>query len=293
MDPSGSGPSPVCIFPTPSRLSIYFTPASISGTWLASFTQEMTPIRENGYCATSPNSIRARSRSWSGSCVRCVRPRRKSPKKSFSRPITLRKTPTASVTPSFVVSTFSSVPALSKPGVRPSLAAASNSPACSGPSAVPTPSSPSAAAISMAAPKTTGRPVAPPEFHFYVAHPKMAAPEVLSAQLWQNNPMSSAHPAFLYGTAWKEDRTPALTELALRAGFRGIDTANQRRHYFEAGVGEGLAAAYRAGVVTRADLFLQTKFTYQAGQDHRLPYDPSASLAQQVAQSIAGSLALL
>ncbi len=118
----------------------------------------------------------------------------------------------------------------------------------------------------------------------------MAAPEVLSAQLWQNSPMSPAHPPFLYGTAWKEDRTPALTELALRAGFRGIDTANQRRHYFEAGVGQGLAAAYRAGVVTRADLFLQTKFTYQAGQDHRLPYDPSASLAQQVAQSMAGSL---
>ena len=90
-------------------------------------------------------------------------------------------------------------------------------------------------------------------------------------------------PDFLYGTAWKEDRTAALTELALRAGFRGIDTANQRRHYFEAGVGQGLAAAYRAGVVTRADLFLQTKFTYQGGQDHRLPYDPTASLSTQVA----------
>lgn len=97
-------------------------------------------------------------------------------------------------------------------------------------------------------------------------------------------------PDFLYGTAWKEDRTAALTELALRAGFRGVDTANQRRHYFEAAVGEGLQAAYRAGVVTRADLFLQTKFTYQAGQDHRLPYDPSASLSTQVAQSLASSL---
>ena len=97
-------------------------------------------------------------------------------------------------------------------------------------------------------------------------------------------------PDFLYGTAWKEDRTPALTELALRTGFRGIDTANQRRHYFEAGVGQGLAAAYRAGVVTRADLFLQTKFTYQGGQDHRLPYDPAASLSTQVAQSMASSL---
>jgi diketogulonate reductase-like aldo/keto reductase len=100
----------------------------------------------------------------------------------------------------------------------------------------------------------------------------------------------STVPDFLYGTAWKEDRTPALTELAIRAGFRGIDTANQRRHYFEAGVGQGLAAAYRAGLVTRADLFLQTKFTYQDGQDHRLPYDPAATLSVQVAQSMASSL---
>ena len=97
-------------------------------------------------------------------------------------------------------------------------------------------------------------------------------------------------PDFLYGTAWKEDRTPALTELALRMGFRGIDTANQRRHYFEAGVGQGLAAAYRARLITRDDLFLQTKFTYRRGQDHRLPYDPAASLSVQVAQSMASSL---
>ena len=103
-------------------------------------------------------------------------------------------------------------------------------------------------------------------------------------------PAISPSPPFLYGTAWKEDRTASLTELALRTGFRGIDTANQRRHYFEAGVGEGLAVAYRAGVVTRADLFLQTKYTYQRGQDLRLPYDPAASLALQVAQSLASSL---
>ncbi len=97
-------------------------------------------------------------------------------------------------------------------------------------------------------------------------------------------------PDFLYGTAWKEYRTAQLTELALRTGFRAIDTANQRRHYFEAGVGQGLASAYAAGVVTRPDLFLQTKFTYQPGQDHRLPYDPRASLSVQVAQSLASSL---
>lgn len=100
-------------------------------------------------------------------------------------------------------------------------------------------------------------------------------------------------PDFLYGTAWKEDRTAALVDLALRAGFRAIDTANQRRHYFEEGVGQGLAAAYRAEVVTRNDVFLQTKFTYHRGQDHRLPYDPNATLSEQVAQSMSSSLAHL
>jgi len=102
--------------------------------------------------------------------------------------------------------------------------------------------------------------------------------------------MSPPIPSFFYGTAWKEERTATLVELALRSGFRAIDTANQRRHYFEDGVGEGLATAYHAGVVTRDDLFLQTKFTYQRGQDHRLPYDPTASFSEQVKQSLASSL---
>jgi diketogulonate reductase-like aldo/keto reductase len=96
-------------------------------------------------------------------------------------------------------------------------------------------------------------------------------------------------PAFCYGTAWKEDATEDLTTLALKSGFRAIDTANQRRHYFEAGVGSALAKA-RATGLTREDLFLQTKFTYARGQDHRLPYDPEASFATQVAQSFASSL---
>ena len=116
----------------------------------------------------------------------------------------------------------------------------------------------------------------------------------MGVRSWQKNAtvmeQLSCVPKFLYGTAWKEERTRALTELALRSGFRAIDTANQRRHYFEAGVGQALAAAYRDGVVARADVFLQTKFTYARGQDHRLPYDPAASLTVQVAQSMASSL---
>jgi diketogulonate reductase-like aldo/keto reductase len=97
-------------------------------------------------------------------------------------------------------------------------------------------------------------------------------------------------PRFIYGTAWKEEETRPLTTLALEAGFRAFDTANQRKHYHEAGVGEALAAAYDAGLVQREELFIQTKFTYEAGQDHRLPYDPDASFTSQVEQSFASSL---
>ena len=96
-------------------------------------------------------------------------------------------------------------------------------------------------------------------------------------------------PDFIYGTAWKEDATASCVALALAAGFRAIDTANQRKHYDEAGAGEGLA---RAGVPREA-LFLQSKFTFADGQDHRLPYDPRAPIREQVAQSYASSLAHL
>lgn len=92
--------------------------------------------------------------------------------------------------------------------------------------------------------------------------------------------------ALWYGTAWKEQRTEELTALALQAGFRAIDTANQRKHYHEAGVG---AAVARSGLA-RDQLFLQTKFTHLAGQDQRLPYDPRASITTQVEQSFDSSL---
>lgn len=97
-------------------------------------------------------------------------------------------------------------------------------------------------------------------------------------------------PRFLYGTAWKEERTRALTELALQAGFSGVDTANQRRHYVEAAVGEALASVLPALSLARSQVFLQTKYTFVDGQDHRLPYDSKAPLAVQVQQSFASSL---
>jgi diketogulonate reductase-like aldo/keto reductase len=103
-------------------------------------------------------------------------------------------------------------------------------------------------------------------------------------------PHAAAIPPLMYGTAWKEERTEALTRLALSAGFRGIDTANQRKHYFEVGVGAALEEALRTGQTSRSDLFLQSKFTFLGGQDDRLPYDRSAPIAQQVAQSFQSSL---
>jgi diketogulonate reductase-like aldo/keto reductase len=99
-------------------------------------------------------------------------------------------------------------------------------------------------------------------------------------------------PSLLYGTAWKEEATESLVLGALTAGFRGLDTANQRKHYHEAGVGRGLARALQAGI-RRDELFVQTKFTHLAGQDHRLPYDAAAPVGEQVAQSFASSLAHL
>jgi diketogulonate reductase-like aldo/keto reductase len=99
-----------------------------------------------------------------------------------------------------------------------------------------------------------------------------------------------AVPRLFYGTAWKEERTQELAALAIAQGFRAIDTANQRKHYFEAAVGKAVAAALYEGRLAREQLFLQTKFTYAAGQDHRLPYASDAAYAEQVHQSLDSSL---
>jgi len=105
-----------------------------------------------------------------------------------------------------------------------------------------------------------------------------------------NSTAKSMPPAILYGTAWKENNTEALTFQALNAGFIGIDTANQRKHYFEKGVGLGIQQYLKTSGKTRQDLFLQTKFTSAHGQDHRKPYNEADSYTEQVRQSFASSL---
>jgi diketogulonate reductase-like aldo/keto reductase len=92
-------------------------------------------------------------------------------------------------------------------------------------------------------------------------------------------------PRIIYGTAWKKDRTADLVVQAIQAGFRGIDTACQPKHYDEALVGAALERLKGHGIEREA-VFLQTKFTPLSGQDPRqVPYDKNSPVELQVAQS--------
>ncbi|XP_055354485.1 glyoxal reductase-like [Paramacrobiotus metropolitanus] len=98
-------------------------------------------------------------------------------------------------------------------------------------------------------------------------------------------------PRLIYGTAWKKDATTDLVVKAVLAGFRGIDTACQPKHYQEPLVGKALATLHEKHAIPREDLFVQTKFTSVDGQDpQNIPYDPRASLTDQVRQSVSASL---
>ena len=98
-------------------------------------------------------------------------------------------------------------------------------------------------------------------------------------------------PPMLYGTAWKKERTATLVCQAVAAGFRGIDTACQPKHYDEPLVGEALGSIFGAGQIKRQELWLQTKYTPIGGQDPaRVPYNPSSPVKTQVEQSLACSL---
>lgn len=62
-------------------------------------------------------------------------------------------------------------------------------------------------------------------------------------------PSDNTVPSMVFGTAWKKDRTQGLVTLALSTGFRGVDTANDKAHYEESLVGEGIAKAMGNGIV--------------------------------------------
>ena len=102
-------------------------------------------------------------------------------------------------------------------------------------------------------------------------------------------------PRLIYGTAWKETRvgpgaTARLVAEAVRAGFTGIDTACQPKHYHKPGVGEGLKQMFAEGVA-RETLFIQTKFSRNQDLD-TIPYSVTASIPAQVAESVCKRLSV-
>ncbi|MCJ1264283.1 hypothetical protein MMC22_004154 [Lobaria immixta] len=98
-------------------------------------------------------------------------------------------------------------------------------------------------------------------------------------------------PRFVYGTAWKKDRTTELVFEALRAGFKGVDTAAQPQHYREELVGAGVRKALEENTIKRADIHIQTKYTPPSGQDpQNLPYSLTDPLETQIRTSVASSL---
>lgn len=103
--------------------------------------------------------------------------------------------------------------------------------------------------------------------------------------------MTQAIPAFIYGTAWKKEATADLVYQALTAGFTGIDTASQPKHYQESLAGSGVRQALQEGKVKRSNIYLQTKFTAIAGQDpDNAPYDARDPVSKQVQKSVSISL---
>ena len=61
---------------------------------------------------------------------------------------------------------------------------------------------------------------------------------------------------FIYGTAWKKDRTKELVQMAVTKGFRKFDTAAQPRHYQEPLVGAALREVYKDGNLKREDIYV-------------------------------------
>ena len=117
------------------------------------------------------------------------------------------------------------------------------------------------------------------------SQPLKQGEQVMSKQKWLTTAAGVKMPPMIYGTAWKKEQTADLVKQALVAGFRGIDTACQPRHYNEALVGQAVKDLKNQGI-DRSDIYLQTKYTPPGGQDpENTPYDRKAPIEEQVAQS--------
>lgn len=132
-------------------------------------------------------------------------------------------------------------------------------------------------------------------------NPEKTETDCSSGENWNGKMYESGHfvktlggiqmPKLIYGTAWKKERTAELVVQAVRAGFRGVDTACQPKHYHEPGVGAALKILANEDGIKRESLFIQTKYTSVDGQDPKnIPYDPKQELPITVKQSLKASL---
>ncbi len=83
--------------------------------------------------------------------------------------------------------------------------------------------------------------------------------------------LSTGKPPFIYGTAWKKERTTELVKQALKSGFRAIDTAAQPKHYQEALVGDAVRDVLREGVITRDQLYVRSRISLLSNLHVRAP----------------------
>jgi len=105
-------------------------------------------------------------------------------------------------------------------------------------------------------------------------------------------------PVFVYGTAWKKEKTATFVQKAIHSGFRAIDTAGMPKHYNEVGVGDALKVldGLNGGKVLAKPsleqqqrlLFIQSKYT--PSQDSDEHYDRSLSIEEQVEASFKQTL---
>ena len=92
--------------------------------------------------------------------------------------------------------------------------------------------------------------------------------------------MQTAHngipiPHFMYGTAWKKEDTSRYVQLAVQAGFRAIDTANQLIHYHEALVGEALLVLGETRGSRGINCFSKPNLRPSRGRTTERPMTPS------------------
>ncbi|KAK8039207.1 d-xylose reductase II III [Apiospora rasikravindrae] len=99
-------------------------------------------------------------------------------------------------------------------------------------------------------------------------------------------------PRLIYGTAWNNQDTARLVYLAIKSGFRGIDTAALPLYYQERLVGDGVRRAVDEGIVTRKELYIQTKFAPPDSEEYYgcMPYDRDMPLKEKVKASVESSL---